>query len=337
MCGTIAGAASILFKFMFVVSGVFILIGSSMLWARNPYNLEGEPLSRFKYDVFSFWLSWSLCFLAFILKETAFVVLTAGVMLASSTYRKDSNMHGNLCSVASLNMCNTFVGDNGNSANTASYFDPDYSERNALTGYTYSMSKQNAIYCSTGLSFMYTGLLIALWLATWSGKKSREDSPFLIRLLGGACTIAVIIGVAVILSADAAKLKSSTYATTFDQAIIILLVGIYVGLAYMASTLPLVYASALMAAYTCITNLSTMWQTTGTTHVDIANVQSGFIIAEAAMIFACVLCLLNAEIGGGAIKNTKVVPVITPVASPAVVPKSPRSVGHVQKDTNPLI
>eukprot|EP00041_Stephanoeca_diplocostata_P012198 m.203585 g.203585 ORF g.203585 m.203585 type:complete len:271 (-) comp18854_c1_seq3:979-1791(-) len=180
VCGT---CCSLLFKFAFLASGIFSVTGAIILWNLNVFNLQEDALARYNHDVLSFWVAWILCFFGYYFKQVACVVLTAGVILASLTYRQTIGNHGNLASIAGANMCRVFMHDNGNAINTAATWDPDFAARNTNASYSYSMDQNDAIYCVVGDIFLYLGLFVGLCCACSAGSDTREESPCWTRLV----------------------------------------------------------------------------------------------------------------------------------------------------------
>eukprot|EP00041_Stephanoeca_diplocostata_P012200 m.203600 g.203600 ORF g.203600 m.203600 type:complete len:250 (-) comp18854_c1_seq5:216-965(-) len=178
-----------------------------------------------------------------------------------------------------------------------------------------SMDQNDAIYCVVGDIFLYLGLFVGLCCACSAGSDTREESPCWTRLVALAVLITAGIGSLVVLLADAARPSAVTYGIVYDQCTLTVLAGIYTSIAYFGNNLPLAFAAAVMAAYSAVTNLAIMWISKGSTAVDIANVESGFILNEIAMLTACILALVNTAAGGGMITKTqtKIVPIMSPV------------------------
>lgn len=159
------------------------------------------------------------------------------------------------------------------------------------------------------LSRRNLGQIIALFLGAKSGRGGRESASLIIKLLGLGVAMLSIVGSAVLFLSDEAKLSAATYFMMHDQIIFVLLAGVLTGLAYFTAQDGLIFAAALLAAFCTITNLSTMFVVTGSASADVANVESGFVLNELAMIGATLVAILNKEcFGGGSHIKMKVVP-----------------------------
>lgn len=309
---------SVVCKFSFVISGLLVAIGCSLLWADNPFDLDGYSLKKYNYDVFMFVVSWALCFLSWLAGEDAFTVLVSGVLLACFTTRRDSLGNMNLSSMAGVNMCREFYADQDHPANTAAFFNPDYAVRFAETNYTYALDEEKAQNCLAAGACMYTGIMVALVAAAYSGKDQREKSGNMVsKLLGFAIGVGVIVGSVLVLSTDAAQLDAPTYFTVIDTTVFVMLVGVYVFLSYFVNSVPMVYAASVLAAYAAMTNLSVMFSVNQSTRVETDVMQSGFVMNEAAMCLACVLCIWSAMTGFKSKTSMKIVPIAGSPAKPS--------------------
>eukprot|EP00038_Savillea_parva_P022070 m.36743 g.36743 ORF g.36743 m.36743 type:complete len:325 (+) comp5437_c0_seq2:51-1025(+) len=309
--------ASIIWKVLFLFSGALIIAGSSLVWDENPFNLDGNALDRFRFDVFVFWVGWALCFCAYFFRAESFVVAAAGLCVATFTYRQadvqvESNgvlfdgSTGNLASIPALTMCRLIYGNTNTSKNTGATWDPNYQAR-AVSGYSYAMSEDKAQLCTIGLSLMYAGQLLALILGAKSGKQERECPRCVVRLLALGVALTAAAGSAVLLASDEARLAKSTYFTLHDQVLFNLLTGLYCGLAYFTRQDGLMFATAFLAAFCAITNVSTMFVITGTTSASVADIESGFVLVELAVLGACVVAVINKEFFHGG-EHKKIVP-----------------------------
>lgn len=305
---------SVVCKFAFVISGLLVAIGSSVLWAENPFDLDGFSLKKYNYDVFMFVVSWGLCFLSWLAGEDAFTVLVSGVLLACFTTRRDALGNMNLSSMAGVNMCREFATDQQHSANTAAFFNPDYAVRFAESNYTYALTEDTATNCLAGGACMYTGIMVALITAAYAGKDQRDKSGNMIsKLLGLAVGIGVVVGSALVLSTEAAQLDTLTYFAVIDTTVFVMLTGVYVFLSYFVNSVPMVYAASVLAAYAAMTNLSVMFSVNRSVKVGTDVMQSGFVMNEAAMCLACVLCIWSAMTGFKSKTSMKVVPIASPM------------------------
>jgi len=330
-----------------------MIAGGFILWAQNPFDMSQQYLERsYYYDVFAFVAAYAFCFLAWIFEEDSFTVLSAGMLLAALTHRRDVSGSGNMASVASLNMCREFSINVNHPQNNASFFNPDFemlvsngghnqsesSSSSIITeveniagkigldittgivnntdGYQYTMNQAKSIWCCVGGSLLYIGVLSALYMGAKSGTSDREKSGnFVSKILGLSIIVAVFIGSGLIFASESADLAYGAYFTVVDLTTFVFLTGIYSFLAVYKKSTPLLYASSLLAGYASVTNLATMFSSS---NVEVESVtldimKSGFAINEMAMVAAMLLCIWSGMTVVKEKVKTKIVPIMSPV------------------------
>lgn len=305
-------ALSILYKLAFIVSGIAVVSGCVILWDLNVWNLGGYALDKYNYDIFMFIVSWGFCFIAWLTAEDAFIVLTAGVLLACVTTRQNVMGDANLVSFASVNMCREFASDPNHPANTASIFNPEFDSLQLASNntYSYSVSERDAQLCVVGGALVYIGMIAGLVSAAFSGKGERDKSgTFMTRLLSLVVLVCAFVGSTVVFTSEVATLSLPTYFNVVDVTAFVLLTSCCVALSYFVNSVPMVYASSVLAAYAAMINLSEMFATNRSTKIEITNVQSGFILNELSMAVSCILCIWSAMAGFQKKTTMKIVPI----------------------------